>query len=199
MSPFRSAHAAEWTAERLGRLTTQELKQLRENAERLNETALVELCSEALVGKRATKKPARAKTHARRLIARTRAFEARGVHLADARTSWGGVRKADGAVVLALWAASVLSRDGACRYLLWTPERPWSDSPAGRERLAHCRTAVERGAAEGLLVYGDALEGYLPEDKAHAILGVDAEVVIPIKVEQVGPEYWAVWGRKEPQ
>jgi hypothetical protein len=92
-----------------------------------------------------------------------------------------------------------LSRDGACRYLLWTPERPWSDSPAGRERLAHCRTAVERGAAEGLLVYGDALEGYLPEDKAHAILGVDAEVVIPIKVEQVGPEYWAVWGRKEPQ
>ncbi|HWI38703.1 MAG TPA: hypothetical protein VNU64_19785 [Burkholderiales bacterium] len=203
MNPFKSSHAAQWTEERLGRLTTQELKQLRENAERLNETALVELCSEALVGKRATRKPARAKTHARRLVARTRAFEARGVHLADPRTSWGGVRKADGAIVLGLWAANVVSRDGSCRYLLWAPNaggaRPWSDSAGGVERLAHCRAALERGSAEGLLVYGDALEGYLPEDKAHAILGVDAEVVIELAVEQVGDEYWAVWGRKKPQ
>ena len=113
------------------------------------------------------------------------------------------MRKADGAVVLGLWAANVVSRDGSCRYLLWAPNadgaRPWSDSAGGVERLAHCRAAIERGAAEGLLVYGDALEGYLPEDKAHAILGIDAEVVIALEVEQVGSEYWAVWGRKTPQ
>jgi len=202
-NPFRPARAAEWTAERLSRMTAQEIKQLRENAERLNEPGVVELCSEALAGKRSTKKPARARTRARHLLARTRAFEARGVYLTDARTSWGGVRKADGAVVLALWAANVVSRDGACRYLLWAPNaegaRPWSDSAAGKERLGHCQTAMEKGSAEGLLVYGDALEGFLPEDKAHAVHGVDAEVVIPFQVEQVGSEYWAVWGRKTPQ
>jgi hypothetical protein len=202
VNPFKSAAAAEWTPERLSRLTAQEIKQLRDNAERLNESGVVDLCTAALAGKRAPKKPAarRAKTHARHLIARTRAFEARGVYLTDARTSWGGVRKADGAVVLALWAGNVVSRDGACRYLLWAPNadgaRPWSDSPAGRERLAHCRGAIERGSAEGLLVYGDALEGYLPEDKAQAVHGVDAEVVLNFQVEQVGTEYWAVWGRK---
>jgi hypothetical protein len=203
VNPFRSSRAAEWTAERLSRMTKQEIKQLRENAERLNETALVELCGEALAGKRSSKKPARARTHARHLVARVRAFEARGVYLSDARTSWGGVRKADGAVVLALWAANVVSRDGSCHYLLWAPNaggvRPWSDTAGGRERLAHCQSAIERGTAEGLLVYGDALEGFLPEDKAHAIHGVDAEVVISLAVEQVGPEYWAVWGRKTAQ
>jgi hypothetical protein len=203
MNPFKSSRAPEWTAERLGRLTAQELKQLRENAERLNETALVGLCDEALAGKRTTKKPARARTHARHLVARVRAFEARGVYLADARTSWGGVRKSDGTVVLALWAANVISRDGSCNYLLWAPNeegaRPWSDSAGGRERLAHCKLAIERGSAEGLLVYGDPLEGYLPEDKAHAIHGVDAELVIALNVEQVGSAYWAVWGRKAPQ
>ena len=203
MNPFKSSRTAEWTAERLSRMTAQEIKQLRENAERLNETALVELCGEALAGKRSSKKPARARTHARHLVARVRAFEARGVYLTDPRTSWGGVRKSDGTVVLALWAANVVSRDGSCRYLLWAPNvegaRPWSDAAGGRERLAHCRAAMERGNAEGLLVYGDALEGYLPEDKAHAILGVDAEVVITLEVEQEGSEYWAVWGRKTPQ
>ena len=203
MNPFKSSRAAEWTAERLSRMTAQEIKQLRENAERLNETALVELCGEALAGKRSSKKPARARTHARHLVARVRAFEARGVYLTAARTSWGGVRKSDGTVVLALWAANVVSRDGSCRYLLWAPNtdgaRPWSDSAGGVERLAHCRAAIERGNAEGLLVYGDALEGYLPEDKAHAILGADAEVGIALEVEQVGSEYWAVWGRKTPQ
>ena len=50
-----------------------------------------------------------------------------------------------------------------------------------------------------LLGSSDALEGFLPEDKAHAIHGVDAEVVIALEVERVGPEYWAVWGRKTPQ
>jgi hypothetical protein len=201
VSPFKSSAAAEWTAERLERMTAQEIKQLRENAERLNESGVVQLCTDALAGKKAPKKAGkRAKTHARHLIARSRALEARGAQVVDARTSWGGVRKSDGAVVLALWAAGVVSRDGACRYLLWAPNtegaRPWSDSPAGRERLAHCKAAIEKGGAEGLLVYGQPLEGFLPEDKAQAIEGVDAEVVIAFVVEQVGSEYWAVWGRK---
>lgn len=204
MSPFKSERAAEWTAERLARMTTQEIKQLRENAERLNEPGVVQLCTEALAGKRTTKRPGKRtagpRTKARHLIARAKAFEARGVYLQDARTSWGGVRKADGAVVLALWADAVQSTDGTCRYLLWAPNvegaRAWSDGPAGRERLAHCKVAAQAGTAEGILVYGQALAGHLPEEKAQAIHGVDPEVVLTFAVEQVGAEYWAVWGKK---
>ena len=200
---FRSERAVEWTAERIGRMTAQEIKQLRDNAERLNEPQIVDLCTAALAGQRRSQLQGRrsgvVRTQARRLLARTKAFAARGVTLQDSR-SWGGVRKADGTIVLALWADGVLSADGGCRYLLWAPNtegaRPWSDTPAGRERLAHCRAALDAGQAEGLLVYGQSLEGYLPEDKAHAVHGVDAEVVLTFKVEQVGAEYWAVWGRK---
>ena len=202
MSPFKSARAAEWTAERLSRLSAQEIKQLRENAERMNEAAVVQLCSEALAGKGRSRTAgrrgaaARTRTKARHLVARTKAFEARGVYLTDARTSWGGVRKADGVVVLALWATSVLSADGSCRYLLWAPDTSWAESAGGRERLEHCKRAVAAGSAEGLLVYGQALEGYLPEERAHAIQGVDAEVVLTFQVEQVGAQYWAVWGKR---
>src|SRR5439155_1194647 len=56
-----------------------------------------------------------------KLMPRTRAFEARGVWLYDPRTSWSGVRKADGTVVMALWQPAVKSRDGGCRCLLWAP------------------------------------------------------------------------------
>ena len=204
-SPFKNPHASEWTPERLSRLSSQELKQLRENAERLNEPAVVQLCSEALAGKgrerSATRRGVspRKGTKARHLVARTKAFEARGVYLTDARTSWGGVRKADGVVVLALWATSVLSADGSCRYLLWAPNTPWAETAGGRERLEHCKRAIELGSAEGLLVYGEALEGRLPEDKAHAVHGVDAEVVLAFKVERVGAEYWATWGKRAAQ
>ena len=200
---FKSERSAEWTAERIGRMTVQEIKQLRDNAERLNEPAIAQLCSEALTGRRRSQLQARRsgapRTKARHLLARTKAFEARGVTLQDPR-SWGGVRKSDGAVVLAIWADGVVSADGTCRYLLWAPNqdgaRPWSDTPQGKERLAHCKGAIDAGQAEGLLVYGQALEGRLPEDKAHAVHGIDAEVVLSFKVEQVGSEYWAVWGKK---
>jgi hypothetical protein len=200
---FRRERAAEWTAERIGRMTAQEIKQLRDNAERLNEPQIVDLCTAALAGQRRTQLQGRrsrtTRTQARHLLARTKAFEARGVTLHDPR-SWGGVRKTDGAVVLAIWADAVVSADGSCRYLLWAPNlagsRPWSDLPPGRERLAHCKSAIEAGKAEGLLVYGQALEGHLPEEKAHAVHGVDAEVVLTFQVEQVGTEYWAVWGKK---
>lgn len=202
---FKDNHAGEWTLERIVRLTVLEIKQLRDNAERLMEPGIVELCTRALkerpragVEPRASSSP---RTRARRLVARTRAFEARGVYLVDRRTSWGGVRKSDGGVVLALWATQVLSAEGSCRYLLWAPtggaDKSWSDSAAGQERLQHCKKAMELGRAEGLLVYGEALEGHIPEEKARAIHGVDAELVLAIQVEKVDGSYWAVWGKAD--
>ncbi len=204
--PFKRAGADEWTLERIAQLSVQDIKQLRENAQRLNEDTIVALCSEAL-----TKAPTRARsragttkarngTKARRLIPRSSAFETRGVWLEDRRASWGGVRKSDGEVVMALWADAIESSQGGCSYLLWAPNvkgaRPWSDKPAGKERLEHCRRALERGRAEGLLVYGERLADFLPEDKAYAVRGVDPEIVVIFQVEQRGAEYWAIWGRK---
>lgn len=202
---FKRGNAADWTPARVAELSTQEIKQLRDNAERLNEPSVVELCRVALQGARssrgpALRKPGRPKTKARRLIARVKAFEARGVYLQDSRTSWSGVRKEDGKIVMALWADAVETVEGTCRYLLWAPNlggsRPWSDKPAGRERLELCKRALELGTAEGLLVYGQGLAAYLPEDKAYAIHGVDAETVLTFEVEQVGAEFWAKWGTK---
>jgi hypothetical protein len=201
---FKRGNAEDWTLARIGELSVQEIKQLRDNAERLNEPSVVELCGAALRDARSSRgralRKAGPRTKARRLIARVKAFEARGVYLQDARTSWSGVRKADGKVVMALWADAIESADGTCRYLLWAPNiggaRPWSDKPAGRERLEHCKRALELGSAEGLLVYGQALAAHLPEDKAYAIHGIDAETVLIFEVQQVGAEFWAKWGKK---
>lgn len=202
-SPFKRAGAQKWTAERIGELSVGEIQQLRANAERLNEATIVELCAEALKAQprragRPRARPARA-GGARKLVARRNAFEARGVWLKDA-SSWGGVRLSDGAVVMALWADAIRSADGACSYLLWRSNGdgawPWADKPAGRERLDHCKRAAVLGRAEGLLVYGEPLEGRLPEDKAHAVHGVDGAALLVFRVEQRGDEYWAVWGKK---
>ena len=46
--PAKRGCADEWTRERVMGLPTRDIKQLRENAERLNEPALVTLCSEVL-------------------------------------------------------------------------------------------------------------------------------------------------------
>jgi hypothetical protein len=195
-----------WTRERIEQLSAEDIKQLRANAERLNEPGVAALCSEVLVtkarprGRTALSGDVAPRTKARKLVARAKAFAARGVWLQDVRTSWGGVRKSDGAIVMALWAEAIESAEGGCRYLLWAANaagvRPWSDTAAGRERLEHCRRAIELGGAEGLLVYGQRLEGRLPEDKASAIHGVDAETVLLFEVEERGQEFWAVWGKK---
>ena len=204
---FKRGPADEWTLERIAQLSVQDIKQLRENAERLHEAGVAALCSEAL---RTT--PPRRRSHARtssgprikarRLIARANAFETRGVWLQDRRTSWSGVRKSDGTVVMALWADSIHSTGGGCSCLLWAPNldgtRPWSDQPAGRERLEHCRRAMEQGQAEGLLVYGERLDGYIPEEKACTVHGVDPETVVLFRVERRGEEFWATWGGKAP-
>ena len=201
---FKRSNPAEWTLERIGRLPVQEIKQLRDNAERLNEPAVVALCNQALKDARSSTARARVKPAqrgpSRRLVARAKAFESRGVQLEDARTSWGGVRKTDGAIVLAIWADAIESANGVCRYLLWAPNvdgaRPWSDKPAGKERLVHCGQAIALGRAEGLLVYGERLDGQLPEDKAHSVHGIDADTVLQLQVEMRGAEYWAIWGKK---
>lgn len=201
----KHGRADDWTRERIERLPGPEIMQLRANAERLNEPDLAALCSDVLASARSsarkkTRTGAGPGTTARKLIGRAKAFEARGVWLQDTRTSWGGVRKSDGAVVMALWADAIESVDGACRCLLWAANvagaRPWSDTPAGRERLEHCRRAIELGRAEGLLVYGESMKGMLPEEKAAAIHGVDPETVVSFGVEARGDEFWAVWGRK---
>jgi hypothetical protein len=206
-SLFKQSAAHEWTLERIAQLSVRDIKQLRENAERLHETGVAALCSEALrLAPPRSQSPARAasgpRIRARRLIARANAFQTRGVWLQDRRTSWSGVRKSDGTVVMALWADSIHSAAGGCSCLLWAPNRdgsrPWSDQPAGRERLEHCRRAMEQGQAEGLLVHGERLDGYLPEERACAVHGVDPETVVLFRIELRGEEFWATWGRKAP-
>jgi hypothetical protein len=200
---FKTGRAALWTRERLQQLDRQELQQLRANAERLAEPELAALCAEVLkelpARGRASSGAASRRKQRTRLISRTKAFEAQGVWLQDVRTSWSGVRKVDGAVVFALWAQAVESQQGGCSCLLWAPNlegrRPWSDSAAGRERLEHCKAALARGSAEGLLVQGESLEGRLPEDRARSVLGIDPETVVRFRVERRGDEYWAAWGR----
>ncbi len=201
---FKAERTTDWTRERLDQLSRQELLNLQANAVGLGETELAALCDELL-----RERPRRGPTSSgavlrikgrHKLLPRSKAFGARGVWLVDARTSWSGIRKGDGTVVIALWQAAVQTIDGACACLLWAPNtdgtRPWSDSAAGRERLQHCKLAMERGGAEGLLVHGEPLEGRLPEDRARTVLGIDAETVVHFQVELRGPEYWARWGKK---
>jgi hypothetical protein len=200
--PLKRGRAADWTPERLAQLGKHDVERLRENALRLGETELAELCAQVLQGlpKGAGKGngPLKAVPKNLRLQPRTKAFEARGVRLTDPRTSWSGIAK-DGTVVIALWASAVQTRNGQCACLLWAPNvdgsRPWADGPAGKERLEHSRLALSRGNATGLLVHGESLADRLPEDKARSIHGVDPQVVLALEVERDGDEYWAVWGR----
>lgn len=200
----KTVRADSWTRERLDQLGRQELLNLRDNAARLGESELTALCDE-LLKERPRRGPQSSgallrKKGAHKLLPRSRAFGARGVHLQDARSSWSGIRKSDGMVVIAIWQAAVQTVDGVCTCLLWAPNvegaRAWSDSAAGRERLEHCKLAMQRSGAEGLLVQGEPLEGHLPEDRARTVLGIDAETVIHFQVELRGGEYWATWGRK---
>jgi hypothetical protein len=201
---FPPKRSHDWNAERIERLDTPQIRQLRENATRLGESAVVEMCDAAL-GSRPKSGAQRAAAgappkSARRLISRSKAFQARGVYLSEVDSGWSGVRKSDGAVVMSLWAPAIVSTEGGCSQLLWAPNvdgaRPWSDSRGGRERLENCKAALERGGGEGLLVYGEHLETGAGEHDARSVYGADPEHVVHFRIEQRGAEYWAVWGAK---
>ena len=190
----------QWTRESIGRLTDGELRQLRKNAGGLAAAGIVALCDSALLDStRRVARTGQGEAKKPRLIPRRDAFERRGV-FSDCLTNWGGIRSSDDTIVMSLWADDIRSENGACSYLLWAPNhdgsRPWSDKPGGKERLKHCVLAAESGRAEGLLVYGERLEGRFPEDKATTVSGVDPAVVLEFRVEHRGREYWAVWGAR---
>lgn len=205
MQILQRARTALWTIEKIAALTTPEVRQLRANAERLQEDDIAALCAQVLGdrprGLAAPRAPAKKKrADGRRLVSRSLAFGMTGVSLANRFWSRGGVRSTDGGVVMALWADDVRRAEGACSYLLWAPNlegaRPWSDKPGGQERLEHCRKALERGSAEGLLVFGTRLEGTLPDEKALNVDGADGDSLLAMSVEKRGEEYWATWGGK---
>lgn len=200
--PRVAGKAVQWTRERIEALGTADVRQLRVNAEKLSEPGIVGWCDEILQGRPKTGAGSKTRPkNGKKLISRSKAFELRGVYLQDPGWSRGGVRKADGMVVVTIWAADVRAADGGCSYLLWSPNVAgsctWSDTPGGKERLEHCRLALERGEAEGLLVHGSRIEGSLPDDKAESIDGVDPEVVVRMHVEMRGKEFWGIWGKTE--
>jgi hypothetical protein len=191
--PLPRGRIAKWSKEQLDGLSTPELKTLRGNAERLNEPEVAELCSNLLSERRRRPRST--------LITRGRAFAMHGVTLRSRLWSRGGVRE-DGAVVLAVMADEVQKAGGADCYLLWAPNvdgsRPWSDTPGGMERLEHCRIALERGAAEGLLTYGKRAAGAAPEDNDTSAQRVDAAIVLSLRIEKRGDEYWASSAAPDP-
>lgn len=201
MLKFKRARVEMWTRDKIESLSTPELRQLSANALHLGEAELAALCGEVLDARprgRASVRRVVRKGEPRRLVSRAQALGLRGVTLRNRVWSRGGVRQSDGAVVLALWAADVQVADGASNYLLWAPNlegsHPWSDTPGGQERLEHCRLAAEGGSTEGLLVYGERMEGSLPDDKPLSVRGVDPDTVLTLRVEKRAEEYWATWG-----
>lgn len=199
---FKRGRAALWTRDKIEPLSTLEVRQLLANAQRLGETEIAALCDEVLGARprgRVVERKPRRKREVQGLLSRGAALGARGVVPRSRTWSRSGVREGDGTVVMTLWADDVRTANNESSCLLWAPNvdgaRPWSDSPGGKERLAHCRLAQERGEAEGLLTYGVRLDGTLPEQKVLHLDGVDAEDVLALRVEQRGEEYWAVWSR----
>jgi hypothetical protein len=176
-----------WSKEQLDKLSTLELRALLANAERLKEPEVAALCNE-LLDSRPHGHPAASprKRAARRLVARNKAFALNGVAPRSRIWSRGGTRT-DGTVLLMMAADEVQRAGGSHSCLLWAPNvgaaRPWSDSPGGKERLDHCRTALGGGTAHGLLMHG----------KPGAAECVDTETLLQLQVEQRGDEYWATW------
>jgi hypothetical protein len=173
---------AKWSKEKIDTLSTPELRALLDNAERLKEPEVAALCNELLDARPRGRPPLRRDRQpglARRLVARGRAFAMHGVNPASRMWSRGGIRS-DGVVVFTVQADEMQKAEGGDSYLLWAPNigdsRPWSDSAGGKERLEHCRIALERGGAEGLLIYGKR---------------VDGETVLHLRLEKRGEEYWA--------
>jgi hypothetical protein len=189
---------ATWSKEQLEKLSTPELRALLVNAERLGEAEVAALCNELLDSRPRGRPPVRRDKHSgsgRRLVPRGKAFEKHGVVPANRVSSRGGVR-ADGAVVFVLRADEVHKSAGPDCYLLWAPNiansHPWSDTAGGKERLQHCRLALERGVAEGLLIFGRPASGAPRKDNGSLADLVDAGQVLNLTVEKRGEEYWGI-------
>src|SRR2546428_11905583 len=104
---IKPPRAHDWTLERIAQLSKRDIEQLRINAETLGEAEVVALCAQALRPRPGSK------AKAGQLISRTKAFEARGVSLQAARSSWSGVRPSHGAGGMWPWArAGGASRGG---------------------------------------------------------------------------------------
>jgi hypothetical protein len=196
MDIIERGRVAKWSREQLDKLTTPELRALLVNAERLKEAEVAALCNELLDARPRGRPPVRRDKHTgegRRLITRGKAFEKLGVVPASRVSSRGGVRS-DGSVVFVLRADEAHKTDGMESYLLWAPNirdsHPWSDTAGGKERLQHCHLALERGVAEGLLIYGKRVAGAPPKDSGTADL-IDAGQVLNLKIEKRGEEFWA--------
>src|SRR2546425_2852376 len=123
---IKPPRAHDWTLERIAQLSKRDIEQLRINAETLGEAEVVALCAQAL------KPRPGSKAKAGQLISRTKAFEARGVSLQAARSSWSGVRRSDGAVVMCLWAGAGESSSGGCSHPLWGAHLRGAPPPAGK-------------------------------------------------------------------
>ena len=187
---------ATWSREQIDRFSTPEVRALLANAERLKETEVAGLCNEILDSRPRGHPPAQRSARTSpglRLVSRAKAFEARGVRPASRLWSRGAIR-ADDMVVLMLRSETAEKAGGAQRYLLWAPNvgasHPWSDTAGGQERLQHCRIALERGAAEGLLTYGKRAAGAAQGDTGATRELIDAETVLALRVEKRGEEYW---------
>ena len=177
---------AKWSREQIDKLSTPELRALYANAQRLKETEVAGLCDELLS---ARPRGHAVERHARRpgeprLVSREKAFAIHGAKPRSRIWSCGALRE-DGAVLLTMRAQEVRKAAAARSCLLWAPNvagsNPWADSPGGQERLEHCRIALERGAAEGLLIYGKHAQR------------VDPQTVLALSVEKRDDEYWASW------
>jgi hypothetical protein len=192
---------AKWSKEQIDKLSTPELRALLVNAERLKEAEVAALCSELLDARPRGHPPARREKQlgpVRRLVTRGKAFERHGVVPGSRVWSRGGIRTdngSDGTVVFILRADEVHKSDGTDSYLLWAPNidnsHPWSDTAGGKERLQHCRIALERGVAEGLLIYGKHAAGAPSKDNGASSDPVDAEHLLSLSIEKRGEEYWA--------
>jgi hypothetical protein len=114
-------------------------------------------------------------------MCRLRAFHAHGVALKYSWRSWSGVRRHDGVIVFAIAESDVEAGNSGSRCLVWSYA---AEARLGRqssqERLAHCRLAVCRGRAEGIL---------LP-DRAQVV----SYETVELRVEKIADQYWAVWG-----
>jgi hypothetical protein len=194
MDVLERGRIATWSKEKLSKLTTLELRALLANAERLQEEEVAALCNELLDARPRGRPPVRRDKHSgagRRLITRAKAFEKHGVIAANRVWSRGAIRT-DGAertVVFLLRADEVQKTEDTDNYLLWAPNvknsHSWSDTPGGQERLEHCRIALERGVAEGMLIFGKGNAHGTSADR------VDAGHILNLSIEKRRKEYWA--------